>query len=105
MFRYARLRKQQIERFEEIDFTEFNFDAGEKVTIDRSTLSSEDLRVFKEELRVTFIRLLPPSVLGQINEQQELNDNGFALMPLQFENDVVREVAFFKWFHKLTFNF
>lgn len=89
MFSYSKLRNQRIESIEEIDFTMFGCE--EKVKFDKATISSEDVRVFKEELRVTFIRLLPPSVLCQINEVQEMSDNKFGLLPVQFENDVVQE--------------
>jgi len=89
LIEYGKIRKQQIEPIEDIDFTAFNFGSDESVKLDRSTISSEDVRVFKEELRVNFIRLLPPNVTTQINELHEMADNKFALLPVLFEDDVV----------------
>jgi hypothetical protein len=95
LMEYARIRRQQIEPIEEIDFTSFGFTSDERITFDATTISSEDVRVFKEELRINFIRLLPPKVLTEINELHELDDKKFALLPVQFEYDVVKEVGLF----------
>ncbi|KAI6182051.1 hypothetical protein M3Y97_00338700 [Aphelenchoides bicaudatus] len=91
LIEYSRLRNSVIDPIEEIDFTSFNFGTSESVMIDKSTVSSEDLRVFKEELRVNFVRLLPPSVLGQANENYETNENRYTLYPLQFEDNMVKQ--------------
>lgn len=91
--RYNRIRGQRSEPVEEIDFTAFNFGSNEKVSFDKATISSEDVRVFKEELRVHFIRLLTPNLAPQIEEIHELADNKYALLPVLFENDVVEEVS------------
>jgi len=91
LIEYGRMRRQHIEPVEEIDFTAFKFGSNDLVSVDRGTISSEDLRVFKEEIRVNFIRLLPPNVLTQITELHGAIDNKFPLRPVLFENDVVTE--------------
>ncbi|KAI6179505.1 hypothetical protein M3Y98_00617700 [Aphelenchoides besseyi] len=90
--RYSRDKKLKLDTIEGIDFMQIDLEDEHNQDIELPYMSNEDIAIFNQELRIMFLRLLPPGNSRPMSANDE-NSNPLAGLKddyvIHFDNDVV----------------